>query len=261
MDFIRKKKRGQNKKTQRTWFSAEGYRLFWRKEAYGVTLVPRFMACVRVLVPNFSRDWAEGRPEEFLCWDFVDHRHHLYKTMRKAQEACERHLRLWSKAIEATGVRGLVEIFGRLPGAIPLWAAKKLPRKVHEALTRPAHAIYEEEECTISSPAACEPNPSGPIATSLSSADDSFAAWMTEAGPASPVMGGGASSTRIAAGEKPSAPPAEALAGEPRPPAAKPTKRRLCGSARKPVTTKHSSKPAKKRSASSRQNRSVPSRN
>ena len=40
------KKRGQNAKVQRTWLSEEGYRVHWRREAYGVAMTPAYMACV-----------------------------------------------------------------------------------------------------------------------------------------------------------------------------------------------------------------------
>ncbi len=51
MEFVRKKKRGQNQTVRRTWFSEEGYRIIWRKEVYGVHVPARSQACVRTLVP------------------------------------------------------------------------------------------------------------------------------------------------------------------------------------------------------------------
>jgi len=44
MEFVRKKKRGQNQKVRRTWFSQEGYRIVWRKEVCGVRVPARFQA-------------------------------------------------------------------------------------------------------------------------------------------------------------------------------------------------------------------------
>ncbi len=94
MDFRRKKKRGQNQKVRRTWFSEDGYRIVWRKEVYGVRVPPRFQACVRVLVP-----YSDGQLRPM--WDFVNRNHRLIKTLKAAQEECEKHKRLWTKAIEA----------------------------------------------------------------------------------------------------------------------------------------------------------------
>ena len=72
MEFVRKKKRGQDKKVRRTWFSEEGYRIVWRKEVYGVRVPARFQACVRTLVPYSD---GELRP----MWDFVNHKRRLDK--------------------------------------------------------------------------------------------------------------------------------------------------------------------------------------
>ena len=105
MEFVRKKKRGQSQKVRRTWFSDEGYRIVWRKEVYGVCVPARFQACVRTLVPYSD---GELRP----MWDFVNHKRRLIKTLKAAEEECEKHKRLWTKACEATGIRALKELFG-----------------------------------------------------------------------------------------------------------------------------------------------------
>ncbi len=119
MDFIRKKKRGQSQKVQRTWFSEEGYRIVWRKEVCGVCVPARFQACVRTLVP-FSN--GELRP----MWDFVNFRRRLMKTLKAAQEECEKHRRLWTKPCEVTNLRALKALFGgKLPLGMPLWARNK----------------------------------------------------------------------------------------------------------------------------------------
>ncbi len=276
MDFVRKKKRGQNKKVQRTWYSEENYRIFWRKEVYGVALPPRFMATVRVMVPNFSQD-LHSLPEaerataiSFLSWDFVDHQHHLYKTLKTAQDACERHKRLWTKAIEATGIRGIVEIFGKVPSAIPTWVRKKLSRKVHEVLTRPPNISYEDEvEACLpepTSPAGVEPSRPDPIAISptlwQSTAGSEDPATSTPVSPAEAEDGSTTRKTRRARSSSTTAvkpfpvPPAEGPAKAPKKPAAKPTKRQSKGSKRKPVSTRRGSKPAKKPSPASRKKKS-----
>lgn len=139
MEFVRKKKRGQNHKVRRTWFSEEGYRIVWRKAVYGVRVPARFQACVRTLVPYSG---GELRP----MWDFVNRNRRLIKTLKAAEEECEKHKRLWMKACEATGIRALKELFGgRLPLGLPLWARKRLDRRLYAILTdhRPsvAHSV------------------------------------------------------------------------------------------------------------------------
>jgi hypothetical protein len=143
MQFVRKKKRGVNKKVCRVWFSEEGYRITWRKEVSGVRVPPRFQACVRVVVPNFS-----GRKGESVqIWDFL-FQPRLYRTMKAAEEDCERHRRLWAKACEAKGIRGLTEVFGKLPCVIPLWVRKEMNRKALAILLAPRSRKHaEENEC------------------------------------------------------------------------------------------------------------------
>lgn len=120
MNFIRKKIRGQNQKIRRTWLSKEQYRIVWRKEVDGVRVPARFQATVRTILPNGE------------MWDFVGRR--LFKTFSAAQEACEKHERLWTKATEFTGIRDLHELFGRVPLGFPAWAKPKLNRKVYALL-------------------------------------------------------------------------------------------------------------------------------
>jgi len=142
MEFVRKKKRGQNKRVRRSWYSEEGYRIVWCKEVHGVAVTPRYQACVRTVIPNYSGE--DGRNHEM--WEFVDHSRRLHKTMKAAEEACKRHHRVWSKACEATGVRALIGIFGRLPLGIPLWAKKKMNHKALAVLTAPRSGKFAAEE-------------------------------------------------------------------------------------------------------------------
>ncbi len=278
MQFTRKKKRGQNAKVRRTWYSEEGYRIVWRKEVYGVEMPPRFFATVRVVVPNYGQDihaptFDSERPvaKTFLMWDFVDHKHHLYKTMKAAVDACEQHKRRWTKACEATGIRGLQEIFGRVPSAYPTWVRKKLPRKVSEVLTRPINVTYEdEEECLEPSPPdGSAPSQSDPIRISPSLFKNNSVSELPESGPALSAEEEAPSTTRTtrrarskatAIGEKSPAPPAEAAAKGRKPRASKPTDESSKSTKRKPTSTKGSSKPAKKRSAGSRKKKSKPSK-
>jgi hypothetical protein len=129
MHFARKKKHGQNQKVRRTWFTPEGYRIIWRRAIFGVRVPARFQASVRLVIPNYS-----GLNESFEMWDFVNDRHRLYKTMKAAQEDCERHYARWLQACEATGVRGLQDIFGTIPRGFPLWIKKKINRKAYAVL-------------------------------------------------------------------------------------------------------------------------------
>ena len=94
MQFVRKKKRGQNQKARRSWFSQDGYRIIWRKEVHGVRVPPRFQACVRIVIPH-----SGNRDDNFQMWDFVNRKRRLYKTMKAAEEDCEKH-----KATLAEGV-------------------------------------------------------------------------------------------------------------------------------------------------------------
>ena len=60
----------------------------------------RFQACVRVLVPYSD---GELRP----MWDFVNRNRRLIKTLKAAEEECEKHKRLWTKATRGHGHPGL----------------------------------------------------------------------------------------------------------------------------------------------------------
>jgi hypothetical protein len=70
----------------------------------------------------------------FETWDFTDPARRLFKTRGKAEESCEKHKRLWTKACEATGVRALKELFGKLPLGLPMWARKKMDRRLYAIL-------------------------------------------------------------------------------------------------------------------------------
>ena len=140
MEFVRKRKRGQDKKVRRTWFSEEGYRIVWRKEVHGVRVPARFQACVRTLIPYSGGELRQ-------MWDFVNHKRRLIKTLAAAQEECEKHQRLWTKACEAGGVRALRELFGgKLPTGLPLWARKKMDRRLYAILTDNRPMKYRDDE-------------------------------------------------------------------------------------------------------------------
>ena len=265
MEFVRKKKRGQNQKVRRTWFSEEGYRIIWRKEVWGVRVPARFQACVRVLVPC---NGGELRP----IWDFVNRDRRLMKTLKAAEDECEKHNRLWTKACEAAGIRALKELFGgKLPLGLPLWTRKKLDRRLYAILTdnRPAKQRDEEDEsCTASlSPPSDAPGLGGPTRISDSSASPTGPGKETDT-PASPAEDKGRSTTRRTrrarskdtATSDASAVPSAREAGRGRKkPAAKPTRKPSKRTARRKTSTCDSSTSGTKRSRSSRKTRSKPS--
>lgn len=246
MEFRRKKKRGQSQKVQRTWFSDEGYRITWRKEVWGVRVPGRFQACVRVLVP-----YSDGQLRPM--WDFAARNRRLIKTLKAAIEECERHKGLWERACEATSIRALKELFGgKLPLGLPLWARKKLDRRLYSILidNRPMMKNRDDEEdelCTESLPQSSDaPSPGGPTKTSDSSASPTEVASETLT-PASPATGKGRTMTRTtrrarskaaSTVESSAAPPVEAAAKGRNKPAAKRTARRSKPTAkRKPSMT------------------------
>jgi hypothetical protein len=267
MEFIRKKKRGQSQKIRRTWFSDEGYRIVWRKEVYGVRVPARFQACVRTLTPNSD---GQLRP----MWDFVNHKRRLIKSLAAAQEECEKHKRLWTKACEATGIRALKEVFGdRLPSGLPLWARKKMDRRLYAIVTdnRPGKYCTEDEEdesCTESTSAASDaPGPGGPTKTSDFSVSPTEVPSETPI-PASPVKDKEPSTTRktrrarskATSTDEPSpAPPAEGPAKGRKKPAAKRTRKSSNRTAKRKMSTTGSSATAKTRSRGSRTTKSPPS--
>src|SRR5208282_398564 len=230
MEFVRKKKRGQNAKVQRTWLSEEGYRIYWRKESFGVEMTPAYMACVRVLVPNVGQDWyttpelERGKPKSAIMWDFVDPAHHLQKKV--------------------------LEVLTRPPHL--------------------SYDDEDEEECQAPTlPDGSETSQSAPIVISPT-LFQSTSTSPSESGPVSPAVDEGGTMTRktrrvrlkATEVETPSpAPPAEAPAKGRKPRVSKPTEKPSKGSKRKPTTTKRSSKSAKTCSKGSRNRKSAPSKN
>ncbi len=267
MQFVRKKKHGQNQKVRRTWFSAAGYRIVWRREVYGVRVPARFQACVRVLVP-----YSDGTLHQM--WDFVNRNRRLMKTLKAAEEECERHERLWSKACEATGIRALRDLFdGKLPLGLPLWARKKMDRRLYAivAETRPDKYRTDDEEeelCTESSSRPSDaPGHGGPTRTS------DYSALPTEATtesptPASPAEGKAKSTTRrtrhvrsraTSTSDASTVPIAEGAAKAQKKPAAKRTRKPSTHIAKRKTNTTSSFASGAKRSRGSRKTKLLPS--
>jgi hypothetical protein len=114
---LRKTKRSRRR--YKEW-RAKPYRITWTCEVKGVRVPGHYFSCVQVTLPD-------GR----VMWDFVGRRG-THKTFHKAAEAAEKHAKLWQRATDATGIRMIEDIFGRVPFGIPVGA--KLTRKVHELL-------------------------------------------------------------------------------------------------------------------------------
>ena len=153
MEFNRKKKRGINQKTCRFWFSAEGYRITWRKEVFGVAMQPGFQACIRTIIPGC---FESGSTE---MWDFVNRDKRLYKTIKAAIADCEQHQQLWNQATECTGIRAIQELFGCRPTGIPKWVVTKLDRRISAILldTQPGYKDEVEEESEAKAPKKSSP--------------------------------------------------------------------------------------------------------
>jgi hypothetical protein len=255
MEFRQVKKRGQRRKNRRTWLSDDHYRIVWRREICGVRVPAHFQATVRTIIPNYGG--VSG--ESFLMWDFTDAAHRLFKVRGKAEESCERHRRLWSKACEATGARQLTEIFGKLPNGFPAWVRKRLNRKVYEVLIRPRIAKHQEDDEPCSSPPdqpeACDIMPrcsAGPP-----SAND----------PASPATGEAGTTPRpiprarskvTSTSDNSDAPPAAARAKERKQRSSKRTAKRSKAIAQRKPSTTSSPKSGGKRSANSRRKKRAP---
>lgn len=153
MKFNRKKKRGIKQKTRRLWFSAEGYRIIWRKKVFGVTVPPAFQACVRVIISGcFENGSMEG-------WDLINRDKPLYKTMKAAAAGCKQHHQLWNQATECTGIQAIQELFGHRPVSVPKWVVTKLDRRVSAILldTRPGYKDEAEEEFEAKAPKKSSP--------------------------------------------------------------------------------------------------------
>lgn len=147
MDFIRKKKRGMNQKTQRLWLHPDGYRITWRKEAFGVPVLARYHACVKILMPGaFENGYKE-------MWDFVESKR-TYGNMKTAVADCEKHARLWARAAQCPGIRAIQELFGYIPCGIPKWAISKLNGRVLKILldTKPYRVVDIDDDESKSKP-------------------------------------------------------------------------------------------------------------
>lgn len=131
-------------KRRKVWISQKPYqyKIVWRREVFGVTVPGRFQVLVYTVRGG---NFPEGQCD---CWTFVDRP--LYKTMRKALEACARHQRTWEKAIQCPSMRALKNLFGgRKPYDIPRWAFGRLDRKILTTLMDRTAMRYDPDEDDI----------------------------------------------------------------------------------------------------------------
>jgi len=88
MPFIRKKKRGMDRRTMKVWFSeCNNYKIVWTNECRGVSVAPHFHAMVR--------EYAG----EDKIWNFAGRRG-PYRKLNAAIAACEYHQKVWRAAIQ-----------------------------------------------------------------------------------------------------------------------------------------------------------------
>lgn len=122
MLFKQRRIPGQSRRHRKEWRDeAKTYRIVWTNEVCGVTVPGHYHSLVKIILPD-------GR----TMWDFVGRRG-SYKTRNKAIEAAEKHRKLWEKAMEASGIRKLLDLFGRLPIGLPVWVKPR--RDIYEILT------------------------------------------------------------------------------------------------------------------------------
>jgi hypothetical protein len=196
---------------------------------------------VKTLVPYNGGELHE-------IWDFVDLHHRLYKTFKAATEACEKHQQLWQQVCEATGIRTLKEIFGKLPIGLPLWVRSKVSRQVYAVLTDNQPTKHRDElwtdqdDSTETSTASALTTGPVPSTTTPASPAEVRAKSKVSSGPihASPV------------------PNAEAPAKEPKKRAAKCTEKSSKRTGKRKATTTGSSAKGAKRSRNSRKTKSAP---
>lgn len=122
MNFKLRATKGTSRRTFKRWLDeTKCYRITWLRECFKVATPPHYFAMVRITLPD-----------DHEMWDFVGRRG-TYKTFKKAVEAANNHRNRWLQAQEATGIRELEKIFGKLPFGIP--NNIRLKRNVLEILT------------------------------------------------------------------------------------------------------------------------------
>jgi hypothetical protein len=123
--MIFKLRRSKSKWCKEWYDASKQYRITCVKCVDGIKITPHYHALVKLTLPKRT------------MWDFADRRG-PYKTRRKAIEACERHQKLWEKALEAKTKTELFAILGQLPVGIPEWVHGSLSPQFRQLLMRNA---------------------------------------------------------------------------------------------------------------------------
>jgi len=116
-------------KLRKDWISVKParYRITFRRQVFGVSVPAAYQATCLCYVPG---NWEGGKTQS---WTFVDNKRKLFKTYRKAVEACERHARTWEKALLCPSMRAIKQLFGgHKPPEVPIW----LFGKMHPSILR-----------------------------------------------------------------------------------------------------------------------------
>ena len=237
MNFKLRTIKGQSRKRHKEWRDeTKTYRIVWTNEVRGVRVPAHYFALIQTILPDERR-----------MWDFVGRRG-SYKTGKKAMKACDEHQRMWTRALEATGVRKFRDSFPRLPFGIPVWVKPKINRTFYAILmdTTAGKRDYEDDECDPSDlTKICETSPSvtrtatapiGPVSLVEAGAHDT----------STPSIKTGASECL-----SPNAKTAKAAEKAPKRPSRKPTEKQSKSGGSKRKSTTCSSKPAKRHSRSS----------
>lgn len=158
MEFVRKKRRGQQQSVSREWVSDDGhYRIVWRREVYGVKVRPGYHPLVRS-INNFG----------FEFWSFAGARR-PYKTLDLAKEACEKNRRLWEafckiaeserkgradrvRALDAKATLGSGASAHKIMSVLPIWVKEAAEPFLIRILFPVGRRWADDDECDESDP-------------------------------------------------------------------------------------------------------------
>lgn len=142
LEFKRTSKFNKEKlspKVVKDWISSkpQRYHIRWRKQVFGVNVLPGYQATFLCYIPGNG----SGKVE---IWGFVDRP--LYRTLKKAQDACNKHHQKWEKALLCTSMRGIKGIFGNKPYELPRWIYGHMNRQLMEALMDTSAMKYCDDD-------------------------------------------------------------------------------------------------------------------
>jgi hypothetical protein len=126
-------------KVLKDWISTkpQRYHIRWRKQVFGVQVLPGYQATFLCYTPGNG----SGKVE---MWAFVDRP--LYRTLKKAQDACNKHYLQWEKALLCTSMRGIKGIFGKKPHEMPRWIYGYINRQLMETLMDTSAMKYSDDD-------------------------------------------------------------------------------------------------------------------